>query len=291
MFGVLLPVIAPLAICAGLGWAWARLKMPFDTQAVTGLVAGIGAPCLVFSTLVDLEVPPRALAEMAAATLAALTVFAATGVAVLAAAGWSIRAFLTPLTFANTGNMGLPVALFAFGDPGLELAIIVFAVHSTLQHTAGAWVMSGSLSPMRVLKTPIPYAVLAALALSLTGTDPPLWLFNTTRLLGGLAIPLLLLTLGVSLAGLRVRSLRRSLVLAGVRLAMGIVTGLALSTLLGFEGVMRGVLVTQCAMPVAVFNYLHAVRYGCEPEAVASLILVSTLVGFAALPLVLTLVL
>ena len=123
------------------------------------------------------------------------------------------------------------------------------------------------------------------------GIEVPPWLANTTRLIGGLTIPLMLLTLGVTLAGLRVTALWRTIALSILRLTMGFSVGYGLATALGFEGVARGVLIVECAMPVAVFNFLFAQRYDRTPSEVAGMVLISTVMAFAMLPLVLALVL
>ena len=101
----------------------------------------------------------------------------------------------------------------------------------------------------------------------------------------------MLLTLGVTLAGLRVTALWRTIALSILRLTMGFSVGYGLATALGFEGVARGVLIVECAMPVAVFNFLFAQRYDRTPSEVAGMVLISTVMAFAMLPLVLALVL
>jgi predicted permease len=115
----------------------------------------------------------------------------------------------------------------------------------------------------------------------------PEWVNNATRLLGGITIPLLLITLGFSLARLKVANLGTSLFLALVRLAIGLAVGHAVVEILGLEGIARGVVILQAAMPNAVFNYLFAKQYDAEPEGVAGMVVVSTLLTFATLPLLL----
>ena len=138
---------------------------------------------------------------------------------------------------------------------------------------------------------PVPRAGRAARIFRGAGAEVPAWLYNATDLLGGMTVPLMLLTLGVSLASMRVKTFRRASALAVLRLAMGVAVGVALAEFFAFEGVARGVLIIQCAMPPAVFNYLFAQTYRREPEDVAGVIVLSTLVSFATLPLLLSFVL
>ena len=286
-----MPIIAPAFACAGLGWLWVKHGRPFDLATVTTLVTYIGAPCLIFSSLVRLSVSGEALAEMALAAVLALGVFAVLGGLLLRVLRLPVASYLSPLVFANTGNMGLPLCLFAFGEAGLELAVVFFAVSVVGILVLGVWLVSGEPTPGKALTTPLPYAVAAALGFRAAGIEPPAWLFNITDLLGDMTVPLMLVTLGASLAGMRVTRLGRALGLSVTRLGMGFGVGVALAAALGLDGVARGVFIVECAMPAAVFNYLFAQLYQRAPEETASVILLSTLISFLTLPLLLRFVL
>jgi len=284
-------VIAPVAICGGLGFLWARRGEPFPADFVTRLVSTIGTPALVAGAFTRLSVDLADFAEMALAALAAMLCFAALGIGVLRLMRLPLHSYLPALMFPNAGNMGLPLCLFAFGEEGLTLAIIFFTVFSIAQFTIGVSIAAGDLSLGRLLRMPLPYAVLLSLPFMATHTPVPAWLGNTLQLVGGITIPMMLLALGVSLARLRVSSLGRSAILAALRLGGGLLIGLALAWALGLDGAAAGVFVIQCAMPVAVFNYLFAQLYKRQPEEIAGIIVVSTAVSFLTLPLLLLLVL
>jgi len=285
VFVELASIVAPVYLVAALGFGWARLGRPFDTRFVTDIVMNVGGPCLVFSSLVGLEMERDTLVAMAGATLAALAGFALVGAALLRAARLPLHTFLGPITFANTGNLGLPICFFAFGDEGLAYAVCIFAVVSLVHFTAGQWVWSGRVDAAGLLRTPLAWACLAAVLVLWTGVGVPRWLARSTDLVAGLTIPLMQISLGVSLARLRVADLRRSFALSVLRLGMGTAVGVALAWAFGFEGTARGVLILDCAMPAAVFNYMMAERYARDAEQVASIVVVSTLLAFALLPL------
>jgi predicted permease len=291
LFSDLFAIIAPVFAGAGLGWLWGRLKRPFDHAMVTALSTQLATPCLVFSTLTRMDVTTAAFGEIALAALVSYALMGALGWAVLAAVKQPLHSFLPALMFGNIGNMGLPLSLFAYGHAGLALAIAVFAVGAVLQFTLGVWIASGKGSPMELLRTPILYAMAAAMAFMLTGQKPPLWLHNSTRLIGELMIPLMLLALGVSLASLRVASMGRAVAFSLLRLLGGFACGAAVAWAFGLTGAARGVLIVQSTMPVAVFNYLFAMAYNRRPEEVAGIVLISTLISFATLPLLLLAVL
>jgi predicted permease len=258
---------------------------------VGSLMTNISAPCLVFSSLLRITVEPRDLVLMAGLALAVLglsTVFAG---GALKVAGLSGRAFLPPMIFANTGNMGLPLCLLAFGETGLALAVTYFTTVVIIHFTIGVGYVSGAASFTALLRIPVLYAVAAAIAFMVTGTRAPAWLTNTTGLLGDMTIPLMLITLGVSLSLLRVSGMARAFSLSALRLVMGFTVGVGLAWAFDLEGAARGVLILQSSMPVAVFNYLFAQRYARSPEEVAGMVVVSTALSFLSLPFLLWFVL
>jgi predicted permease len=260
---------------------------PVEPGKVRVLVVNFGTPCLIFATLSNLDVAPGTLGTMAGIVVAMLALFALAGIPFLAWRGWNRRTFLPPLMFGNLGNLGMPLCLFAFGQPGLELAVAAFSTQSVLFFTLGAWFISGDPSPRGLLKTPLPYAVALAMGFIATGIEPPLWLTNTTELIGGMTIPLMLITLGVSLGELRAVPKGRILVLSAARTLLGLAVGMGLAWGLDLQGALRGVVIVLGFMPSAVFNYLMALHYDREPGDVAGIVMVSTAIAFLGLPIVL----
>jgi len=283
----ILNVVAPTFIVIFIGWIWGKTGYKYDHNLVTSLIMNIGGPCLVFSTLGDLEVSASLIGRMGLATLIAIVLFGLIGVMVLKWAGLSSRDFLSPLMFPNIGNIGLPICLFTYGKTGLALAVMVFAVFCLFQFTLGIKLYSGGSSLLSLFKEPIIYAVIASVYFIINGSRPPDILLRTTDLLGAFTIPLMLLSLGVTLARLRIISIKRSFLLSLLRVAMGFGVSLALSYVFRFDHDARGVFVLQCSMPVAVFNYMLAERYQRRPGENAELLMVSTLLSLVTLPLIL----
>lgn len=284
MLAELFSIVAPVLVCAGLGFGWAKSGRKFDTDMVMTLVTNIGVPCLVFATLVQADIEPKALATMAGATAVVVVAVGLLGAGALILTRQPVRPFLPSLMFPNVGNMGLPLCLLAFGDVGLALGIAVFTVMVVIQFVASPIIAGGITSPVELARIPILYAVAASLIVILGNLEPWAWVVNTTKILGGMVIPLMLTTLGISLARLRVVGLARAAGIAVLRVGLGFGIGLGVATLLGFEGAAKGVLVLQSSLPVAVFNFLFAERYQTRPTDVAGAVVVSTLLSFAALP-------
>jgi len=287
---ILLNVVGPVFLVAMVGYIWARSGNPLDTGFVALIVNSIATPCLIIDTLTRSGLQPAALAEMAAAAAASMGVMLAVSWALLRVSDLPVRTFLPALTWSNGGNIGLPLCLFAFGEAGLSLAIAFFTVSSLSNYTIAQGIAAGGMRFGQIVRMPIVYAIALALTLVMTGTQLPVFAGRAVNLLGSIAVPLMLLSLGYSLASLTVSSLRISLLLSLFRLLGGFAIGWAVAWMFGMTGVARGVLVVQSAMPAAVLNYLFAVRYGNQPEEVAGLVVLSTLVAVAFLPVFLWLV-
>lgn len=280
----LLSVVAPVFLVALIGLAWARSGVHFDEGSITRLVLNVGIPCLVFRSLTSLDVPPAELATMAGLAAVVMSAFAVGGFAVLKVMKLPAHTYLGPLIFTNSGNIGLPICLFAYGDSGLALGMAYFAVSSTCHVVLGGPLFAGAFSLRPFFRSPLTWAVVITIGVVTSGVTVPIWIGRTTTLLGDIAIPLMLLTLGVSLSKMHPESLGRSILLSFVRLGLGVLVSLLLTRLLGVEGLPRKVLILQASMPVGVLNYLFAQRYGRSPEQVASLVLISTLVSVVSIP-------
>lgn len=289
--GQLAAIVVPIFACVALGILWAGLRTPFDSRTITSLVYNVGAPCLILATFDEADVAPEALGRIALAALACYLAFAVAGMALLKTAGLDAPSYLPALIFPLTGSMGLPVCYFALGGEGLALAIVYFTIGAVGTFTAGVAIAEGSPSLARLLRTPVLYAVAAAVLLKLAGAELPRWIFNTVDLVGGIVIPAQLVALGVSLLELRPGALARSAALGVFRLAMGLGVGIAVAAAFGLDGTARLVVVLQSAMPVAVSTYLFAQRFERKPEEVAGMVVVSAAVSLATLPALLWLLL
>ncbi|WP_029010975.1 AEC family transporter [Azospirillum halopraeferens] len=283
-------VVAPVFVAAAVGYVWLRRRLPFDSAFVTAFVVNVATPCLVFSTLTRVRFAGEDLMQVALAAVAILVLTAVVGAVVLRAFRLELRPYLPGLMFPNGGNMGLPVCLFAFGEAGLAYGIVYFTVLSVTQFVLGPAIAAGRSDPGQVLRIPLLYVVAAALAVRGLDVAVPVWIVNATTMLGNAAVPLMLVSLGVALARLQGGGTGRALALSALRLGLGAAAGFAVATAMGLEGAMFGVVVLESAMPVAVFNYLWAQKYGNAPEEVAGMVLGSTALSFVALPVLLLLV-
>lgn len=281
----ILTIIAPVGLIALIGFGWDRKGLPFDTNMVAYLVTNIGAPCLIISTLLANRPDPDVMWGMALASLlviGSIVVVAGIGLKI---AGQPLQVYLPALTFPNAGNMGIPLCLFAFGDEGLALSVSFFAAMALTQFTVGIGIAAGRMSFRDVVSNPVLWSAAFTVALLSFNAELPRWLGGTVDVIAGLVIPLMLMSLGISLSRLKPNALARSTVYSVLRLVLGLAAGVGVSWFLGLEGIARGAVIIQAAMPTAVFNYLFAVRYNNQPSEVAGIVVVSTVLSFLTLPL------
>tara|TARA_R110002073_G_scaffold7536_5_gene42955 strand:+ start:697 stop:1575 length:879 start_codon:yes stop_codon:yes gene_type:complete len=287
----ILAIIAPVFLCAAVGVVWARSGQAFENGFITHLVMWVGAPCLIVGTLGKVDVSLHLLGDIALAVIVLLLLSATAAILLCRLQGIPWRDHLPSLVFPNSGNMGLPLALFAFGEQGLAVALTIFMIIAVAHFTLGVAILSGDSPVGGTLRSPVAYAGLLSVALIAFDWRLPDWLQNTVSMLGDISIPLMLIALGVSLAQINRRYALKAVRLGVLRLLLGFSVGWLVAELLGLTGIVRGVLIIQSSMPVAVFNYLLAIRYRKSPEEVAGAVMVSTLLSFATLPALLWFVL
>ena len=286
-----LEIVAPVFLMGGIGFAWVKLGIEYRIRFVTQLAMTLAVPCLIFVSLMKTEIDPDALTAL---SLASVTAYGAvTGIILFLVFALRLnrQTYAAPLIFGNTGNLGLPLAIFAFGDTGLSYAIIVFAIMAIWSFTFGIWLVAGAGSLGKVVREPLVGATLLGALFLWQDWETPHFLTNTLELVGQMAIPLMLITLGVAVARLQPGGMMKATLLSGIKLA--VCTGIAwvIGGAFALDPVAFGVLVLQVATPVAVTSYMLAEKYGADAEEVAGLVVASTLMSIAALPVLLAFVL
>lgn len=287
LFLTVLSVVAPIFMVAGVGFTWVRAGFDYPVAFVTRLGMTVATPCLIFVTLVETQIPPAALADLLLASIAAHAAVAVGVLTLVWAARLDRRAYAAPMIFGNTGNLGLPLALFAFGQAGLDYAVVVFAVTAVFGFSFGVWLVAGGWPSARLLRDPLMLGALLGGLFLWQGWSLPDVLLRPIALIGDLSIPLMLITLGVAVSGLKVRALLRPLVLSVVKLALCGAAAWAVAQAFGLTPVAQAVLILQMIAPVAVTSYLVALRHGADADAVAGLAVVSTVLSVVSLPIAL----
>ena len=285
-----LNITAPVFLLAAVGFAWVKMGYEYRVEFVTRLAMTLSVPCLIFVALMNTQIDPEALATLTLASLVAYGLVAI-GCFILVKLGrLDVPTFLAPLIFGNTGNLGLPLALFAFGEVGLGYAVVVFAVMAILSFTVGIWLVSGGGSLAKVVKEPLVAATLLGALFLWNGWQTPEFLTNALELIGQMAIPMMLITLGVAVARLETKAMTQAVILSILKVGICAGAGWWAAVWFGLEPVAAAVLIVQISTPVAVTSYMLAEKYGADAQPVAGLVVASTVLSVVTLPLILAFV-
>ena len=285
-----LEIVSPVFLLALVGFTWVKLGFEYRVEFVTRLAMTLSVPCLIFVSLMQTDIDPTALAALSLASFATYGAIIVGSWALVRLFRLETRTYLAPLIFGNTGNLGLPLALFAFGEEGLGYAVVVFAVMAILSFTYGVWLVSGGGSVLKVLKEPLVGATILGALFLWQGWETPAFLTRTLDLIGQIAIPIMLITLGVAVARLVPQSMGRAALLSLLKAGLCAGSAAAIGLWFGLGPIALGVLVVQMTTPVAVTSYLLAEKYGAKADEVAGLVVVSTVLSVIILPLILAFV-
>ena len=283
-------VIVPVFLIVGIGFGYARWRRP-DMASFNRIVMDVLSPLIVYTALAGKEFHLREHLPLLAggALLILLTGVLAWVVARLTRT--SPRTLVPVVMFNNSGNMGLPVALLAFGPQGLAAAVGLFSIANVLHFSLGARITSAHSRTRDLLLSPLMIASALGFASAWSGLRPPDMLFTGMKLLGDAMVPLMLFALGVRLTALHRADMPKGLLGAFVRPVAGIAIALPLAWALGLEGASRGQLILFGSLPPAVMQFLLAERYRQEPEKVAAMILLGNALAVVFVPLALALAL
>jgi predicted permease len=286
-FVIIIQIVAPVFLLAAIGFGWVRLGYDYSVSFVTRLAMSVSVPCLIFVALMNAKIDSASLADTFWASVVAYIIVTGVIYAIVKLAKLEGSTYLHPMIFGNTGNLGLPLAFFAFGEEGLSFAVIVFAVMVVYSFSLGICMVSGRGAGSKVLKEPTVYGALLGALFLYNGWQTPIWLTNTLQLAGQMAIPLMLITLGVALGRIDARRFMRPLVLTIVKVISCVTIAVGVGFYFELGRVAMAVLILQLATPVAVTSYLLAEKYGADSETVAGLVVVSTAVSVITLPVML----
>ncbi len=280
----ILQIIVPVLAIVAAGWLYGRRHRP-DTAAVNRMNMDIFVPALVLSALTSRDFD---LWQNRALILGSLGVVLGSGLLAWLLSRWlkvDARTFVPPMMFNNCGNMGLPLALLAFGDAWLPAAVALFVTSNLLHFTLGARMVRRDANVWGLLRSPMVLATAAGALLSALAWHPPDWIALPLRMVGDVAVPLMLFALGVRMTGISLQGWRLGVAGAAIRPLAGLVVALPLGPLLGLEGTPLAMLYLFASLPPAVLNFLVAEQYQQEPEKVASIVLIGNLASLVFVPL------
>ena len=284
----LFEVLFPVFFIVGIGYFLGRKNPKFDTTFITNYSGNFGAPALFIFAITSSGVTYSVFSEYFIYAVIALTSFALIGVIFLFFLKKDISRELPPYFLPNTGNMGIPICLFAYGNLGMGVAAAISSLVILLHFTINIFLASKKFDIKIILKSPPTYAVIVAVFFLYFDLEMPKVVINTVMLLGYAMIVLILMSLGVSLTQLKVFSLKDSIISSIGRVIIGPIIGFLIIKIFNLSGFAAGVLLIQSAMPSAILTYLVAEMYSPKKvvDSISSMIVVSTLMSLITVPII-----
>ena len=290
MLGHVVGIVAPLFFIVAVGYLYGVKAKP--AMGVTNqLVMDVFMPALIFHVMVQDEFHlTEHLPLMAGGTILMLV----SGVFAFVVArlfGFYWRTFVSPAMFSNWANLGLPLYVFTLGDAALGGGIMLVVTGNVLLFTLGVYLYSGKMSGFEVIRTPIILAVFAAITINLLQIQVPNIIDRPIEMMGQVAIPLMLFSLGVRLTRVSWNDSLSAFVLAIFCPLAGVLIALLLIQILPLSQLQMNILILFGVLPPAVVNFMLAEQYECQPEKIASMVLIGNLVSIVSIPIVLLIVL
>ncbi len=284
----LIDVLFPVFFVIGIGFYLGKKNPNINTDFITTFAGNVGTPAMIFYTITTTGVTLFVFIEYFIYALVIIGGFSLVGVVFLLLLKKDFISELPPLILPNTGNMGIPICLFAYGTAGLGVASAIASVVILLHFTLGVLLAKKSFSLEILIKNMPIYGIIVSVLFLYYEWDVPGYLENTTFLLTYATIFLVLMSLGIALSRLKVVSWFHASILGAVRVIIGPIIGFGLIKFLSLDGFAAGVLLIQSCMPSAVLTYLVGSMYSEKRvvDSVASVIVTSTVMSFITIPIV-----
>ena len=284
----LIDVLFPVFFVIGIGYYLGKKNPNINTDFITTFAGNVGTPAMIFYTITTTGVTLSVFTEYFIYALIIIGGFSLVGILFLLLLKKDFISELPPLILPNTGNMGIPICLFAYGTAGLGVASAIASVVILLHFTLGVLLAKKSFSLEILIKNMPIYGIIVSVIFLYFEWDVPGYLENTTFLLTYATIFLVLMSLGVALSRLKVVSWTHASILGAVRVIIGPIIGFGLIKFLNLNGFAAGVLLIQSCMPSAVLTYLVGSMYSEKKvvDSVASVIVTSTIMSFITIPIV-----
>ena len=283
---IMFPIIA--IVCVGV--AIGRFHSP-DLVSINEVNLNVFVPALVFYSLSQQNFD---LDKYAILGLCGLGLVLGTAVLVAPIARvlrLEYRTIGPPMMFHNAGNVGLPLMALAFGPEGLAAALILFLIGNITHFGLGSYMLNRNAHWFRSVTSPAILAAVLAFILQASKFSIPGFVMLPVQMLGNIAVPLMLFSLGVRLASATLDYWRLGILIGLMTPLLGFIFALAIIVIVPLDKTQAGALLLFGALPPAVMNFLFAERYSQEPAKVSAIVLLGNVIAILTLPLALLYVL
>jgi predicted permease len=285
----LFEVLFPVFFIVGIGFLLGKKNPNFDTSFITTYAGNFGTPALVIFALTAGGVSFEVFKEIFFYALILLSAFGIVGLIFLVLMKKDYIRELPPFFLPNTGNMGIPICLFAYGELGMGIAAAISSLVVLLHFTLNIFLAKRAFDFQTIFKSPSFYAIIVTVLFLYFEQPVPQFVMNTVMLLAYGMIVMILMSLGVALTQMKVFSFKDAVITSTGRVIIGPLIGLTVIKLFDLSGVSAGVILIQSSMPSAILCYLVASMYSPKVivDNISSTIVVSTIMSLVTIPITL----
>ena len=284
----LFEVLFPVFLIIGIGYWYGKKDPKFDTKFITTFSGNIGLPCIIFYSLTTSNADFNLFLRFLYYISLYVGFFAILGILILKILNKDVYRLLPPLILPNTGNMGMPICLFAYGKLGLAIAAAITSAIVVFHFSLNILLASRKFSFKPLMNCVSIYALIVSLFFVYFKIPSPKFIENATFLISYSTIFLVLMSLGIALSKLKIFNFKESLVFSLTRIIIGPLVGFGFVKLFNLTGLEAGVMFIQTSMPSAVLTYLIGEMYSPKKivNSVASTVALSTFMSFITIPIV-----
>ena len=285
----LFEVLFPVFFIVGIGFLLGKKNPNFDTSFITTYAGNFGTPALVIFALTAGGVTFDVFKEFFFYALILLTAFGIIGLIFLVLMKKDYVRELPTFFLPNTGNMGIPICLFAYGELGMGIGAAISSLVVLLHFTLNIFLAKRAFDFQTIFKSPAFYAIIITVLFLYFEQPVPQFVLNTVMLLAYGMIVMILMSLGIALTQMKVFSFKDAVITSTGRVILGPVIGFIIIKIFGLSGISAGVVLIQSSMPSAILCYLVASMYSPKEivDNISSTIVVSTIMSLVTIPITL----
>jgi malate permease and related proteins len=285
----ILQVVLPVFAIIALGFIIGKFRK-FNVQPLIDLVVYIAAPCLIITSVTSSNISMTDFLTVALSALGIITILALIVFVALKKRKSDKTGLFLPVVIGNSGYLGYPIALLAYGVDGLSRAVIFDMMNSLFLFSIGIYLLQRKNGWKEAFKIPLIYAVVLGLIFNLFNITIPAVVFKPIEMIGSISIPLALLVLGYKLTEVKLTSFKTALIASLTRIVGGFLIGLMIVFLFSITGIVRNVILIQAAMPSAIMSMILTAKYKKDANLAASIVFLTTVISVITLPLILWIV-
>ena len=284
----ILETVVPVFLIILLGFLIGKFKK-INVGPLVDLLVYVTVPALIVSSITKSSLSVADFFTVALSAAGVIIILGILAFFLFKAFHSTSRGIYLPLTIGNSGYLGYPIALLAFGAEGLSRAVVFDVVNSLFLYSIGIWLIHEKKDFREMFKIPLLYAVLLGIGLNLFSIQIHPVIAKPLEMVGSITIPLALLVLGYKLTEVRVKAFLVGIGASLFRIIGGFLAALLLVSLFSISGVSRNIVLLEAAMPSAVMTLILCQKYRRDADAVASVVFLSTVLSIISIPIILTL--